>query len=493
MNRSALIPIVLAGIVSGCSTCPRAAWETRLHSHLNQMADRLTATLKPWNVPDRVFRVENFGAVADGLSINSRAINLAIQTCATGGGGVVLFSKGDYVSGTIDLKSGVMLELAAGARILASTNLADYPERVARRRTVMDSNMDMRQSLIFAEGCERVGIRGAGEIDGRGTHENFPGKQTIGPTPGRPFVLRIIDCKQVVLDGITLKDSPCWMQNYLNCEGLILQNLKVESQVNWNNDGIDIDGCRNVIVRGCWVNSEDDGLCFKGASLRPMESVLVENCQFYSTCNALKFGTDSQGDFRNVLVRNVEVGGPAADMRAINRRRAISGISWEVVDGGTLENVLATNVRIVRADTPLFLRLGNRGRVLPEMPKPKPGILRRVIFQDIAGEDNGARGSIFSGIPSARIENVVVRDMRINMAGGGTNIPPTTIIPEKEASYPEAKMFGVQVPAYGFWVRHARDVRFVDVDVTATNSDARPCLSSGGDTENIQLEGKTLR
>ena len=172
------------------------------------MADKLTAALKPWSVPPRVCRAEDFGAVADGQSINSQAINHAIQTCAANGGGVVLFSKGDYVSGTIDLKSGVMLELAAGARILASTNLADYPERVARRRTVMDSNMDMRQSLIFAEGCERIGIRGAGEINGRGTHENFPGKQTIGPTPGRPFLLRIIDCKQVVLDGITLKIRP---------------------------------------------------------------------------------------------------------------------------------------------------------------------------------------------------------------------------------------------------------------------------------------------
>jgi polygalacturonase len=233
MNRSALITIVLAVIISGCSTFPRAAWETRLHSNLNQMADQLTATLKPWCVPARVFRVEDFGAVADGRSINSQAINRAIETCAATGGGVVLFSKGDYVSGTIDLKSGVMLEVPAGARLLASTNLADYPDRVAQRRTVMDSNMDMRQSLIFAEGCERIGIRGAGEIDGRGTRENFPGKQTIGPTPGRPFLLRIIDCKQIVLDGITLKDSPCWMQNYLNCEDLILQNLKVESQVNW--------------------------------------------------------------------------------------------------------------------------------------------------------------------------------------------------------------------------------------------------------------------
>jgi polygalacturonase len=482
---------MLVSIMYSCSTQTRADWDGRLHTDLNRMADKLTATLKPWIVPDKVFRVDDFGAVADGVSINTAAINRAVATCAASGG-VVLFSKGDYVSGTIDLKSGVMLEIAAGARLLGSTNLADYPDHVAKRRTVMDSNMDMQQSLIFAEGCERIGIRGAGVIDGRGLQRHFPGKATTGRTLGRPFLLRVIDCKKIVLDGITLKDSPCWMENYLNCEDLILQNIKVENQANGNNDGIDIDGCRNVIVRGCFINSEDDGMCFKGASLRPTENVLVENSKFYSTCNAVKFGTDSQSDFRNVLVRNCEVGGPATDLRALTLRRAISGISWETVDGGTVENVLATNVHIVRAESPLFLRLGDRGRGLPEMPKPKLGILRRVVFENITGEDCGGRGSVFSGIPTARIQDVVVRKVRISMSGGGKVLPPGTVIAEKEAAYPEAAMFGPQLPAYGFWVRHARNVQFSDVLVTSQTPDTRPPFASGGDTENITADGKQL-
>ncbi len=492
MNRSAFALFVLAGLISNCPAQNSPAWEGELHASLNQMADHLTATLKPWVVPDRVYRVENFGAVADGQSINTAAINHAINACSTNGGGTVLFSQGDYVTGTIDLKSGVMIEVAAGARLLGSTHLADYPDRVAKRRTVMDSNMGMNQSLIFAEGCERIGIRGAGEINGRGAQRNFPGETTGGPTPGRPFLLRVIDCRKIVLDGITLKDSPCWMENYLNCEDLILQGIKVENQANGNNDGIDIDGCRNVIVRDCFINSEDDGMCFKGASLRPTENVLVENSKFYSTCNAVKFGTDSQGDFRNVLVRNVEIGGPSAGMRALHPRPAISGISWEAVDGGTVENVLATNVHIVRADSPLFLRLGNRGRVLPESPKPGPGVMRRVVFEDITGEDNGGRGSVFSGIPSAQIEDVVVRHVRIAMAGGGKETPPGAVIPENEAVYPESSNFGPQLPAYGFWVRHARDVHFIDVHVTPMKPDARPLFSTGGDTQNITVDGKPL-
>ena len=152
----------------------------------------------------------------------------------------------------------------------------------------------------------------------------------------------------------------------------------------------------------------------------------------------------------------------------------------------------ATNVHIVRADSPLFLRLGNRGRVLPEMSKPPPGILRRVMFGNITGEDNGLRGSIFSGIPLAQIEDVVVRNLRISMAGGGAEISAGTAIPEKDSAYPEAAMFGPQAPACGFWVRHARGVRFVDVSVTPKNPDARPCFSSGGDTPNLTINGKPL-
>ena len=467
-------------------------WEGDLQVKLNQMGSRLTASLKPWDMPNKVFRVDDFGAVGDGRSINTRAINRAIEACSEQGGGVVLFSKGDYVTGTIDLKSGVMVEVAARSRILGSTSLADYPDRAAKRRTVMDSNMDMRQSLIYAEGCERIGIRGAGEINGRGTLENFPGKETSGKTPGRPFLMRIIDCKTIVIDSITLKDSACWMQNYLNCEDLILQNVTVDNQANSNNDGIDIDGCRNVIVRHCSINSEDDGLCFKGASMRPMENVLVENSRFYSTCNALKFGTDSQGDFRNVLVRDVEVGGPALNQRALKRRRATSGISWEIVDGGTLENVLVDGVNIVRSDSPIFLRLGNRGRTLPEMPKPTPGNLRRVVLQNITGEDNGSRGSIFTGIPSARIQDVIVRNMKLSMAGGGKVMPAGTTMPEKQSTYPDAKMFGKEVPAYGFWVRHASGVEFIDVRITPLKPDPRPCFLSGGDTENLTVDGKPL-
>ena len=471
--------IAPAGIAASvCGVAP--AWAGQLRRDLDAMALDLTRTLRAWPVPQRVFRPEAYGLVAGALA--TQAIQRAIDACAAAGGGVVRLAQGDYVSGTIDLRSGVMLEVAEGCRLLASTDLNDYPIRQARRLTVMDSNMGMNQSLIFAEGCERIGICGKGTIDGRGTQSNFPGEDTPGPTPGRPFLIRVLDCKQVVIADIHLRDAPCWMQNYLNCEDLLIDGIHVDNQANHNNDGLDIDGCRRVIVRNSFINSEDDGLCFKGASQKPTENVLVENSQFFSSCNALKFGTDTQGDFRNILVRNVVVGGSADDMRSLNRRKADGGISWEVVDGGTVERVLVHDAHIVRSESPLFLRLGDRGRVRPEQPHPAPGSLHHVVFDRITGEDNGMRGSFFTGIDDKPIEHVLLQDIDIKMAAATGPAASPADIPEDRGAYPDPHMFSKVMPAYGLWARHLHQLTLLRVRFVSAGEEARPMILAGAGT-----------
>ncbi|KQY11822.1 hypothetical protein ASD28_04110 [Massilia sp. Root133] len=485
LRAALLAPWLLPAVARGAACAGRrvrgAGWADALRRDLDAMADELTRTLRPWAVPDKVFVPEAYGLRTGELA--TPAIRRAVDACAAAGGGIVRLAQGDYVSGTIDLRSGVMLEVAEGARLLASTDLKDYPERRARRPTVQDSNMGMNQSLIFAEGCTRVGVRGKGLIDGRGTPDNFPGQETTGATPGRPFLIRMLDCSQVVIADIRLKDSPCWMQNYLNCDNLIVDGIHVENQANHNNDGIDIDGCRRVIVRNCFISAEDDALCFKGASQRPIDQVLVEHCRLYSTCNALKFGTDSQGDFRNVLVRHVEVGGPAADMRAMKRRKADGGISWETVDGATVERVLVHDAHIVRAESPLFLRLGDRGRVRPEQARPQPGRLRRIVFDRITGSDNGRRGSFFTGVPGHAIEDVLLRDVDLPMTATTEPAIRQQDIPEAPAGYPDPHMFSPVMPAYGLWTRHVRRLTLQRVRFTTTGPDPRPMLLAGPDAD----------
>ena len=476
---------LLAGILVPVGAEPAADWETTLRANLDGMAAQLESTLKPWPVPARTFAAESCGAVADGATLDTMALQKAIDACSAAGGGTVLLSKGDYVSGTIELKSGVMLEIAKGSRLLASAKLADFPARVPVHTTIMDTYYRVTTSLIYAENCDRVGICGEGEIDGRG--RSFSGPTTSGPMPGRPFLLRFVECRNVVMDGIHLRNAAAWMEDYLACDNVILQNLHVENQANGNNDGIDMDGCHNAVIRDCFINAEDDGLCFKGASGRTMENILVERCKIYSTCNPLKFGTDSQGGFRNALIRNVDLGSPTADMPSLIRRPSRAGIAWESIDGGDVENLVCTKVHIDHAQAAIFLRLGKRDRVVPGQPKVKSA-LHHIVFDDITAENCTNIGSIITGVPSARVEDVVLRNVHASVAGKGRIQGPK---PEKEAQYPTVAMFG-QSPAYGFWIRHAQNIAFFNVTTTPIAPDPRPAFVNGPDTANVTLDGKPL-
>ena len=449
------------------------AWYGELKSNLARMADTLTRNLTGWQEKEAVFTPENEG-YANGLATSY--IQSAIDRASSSGGGTVLLSSGEYITGTLVMKSNVCLKVGEGARLLASTDLNDFPEHPAKRFTVQDAHMGMNQALIFAEAAENICLCGPGEIDGRGTQDNFPGGETQHGTPGRPFLIRFVDCAGVHVHDITLRDAACWMENYFNCESVLLERLTVRNQANYNNDGIDIDGCRNVIVRDCDVMSGDDALCFKGASERELKNVLVENCFLYSSCNAFKVGTDTQGDFRSVLVRNCRIGGVAEDLRGIKHPCSDSGVSLEMVDGGTLENFLITDIDIRRAWSPLFMRLEDRGRVKPGAPKPNPGHLRRVIIEHVTGCDNGPRGSYFIGVPEKSIEDVIINDVDIVQFPSEKPVLNADSIGELKGIYPDAHMIDDlgDSPAYALWARHIRNLTLVDYKVTPTNPDPRP-------------------
>ena len=368
--------------------------------------------------------------------------------------------------------------IGKGARLLASTDLSDFPEHHAKRLTVQDTSMGMHQSLIYAEGCENVCICGEGEIDGRGQPANFPGEETAQGTPGRPFLIRMIDCKDVHICDITLRNSPCWMQNYLNCERLLVERITVRNHANYNNDGIDIDGCRDVIVRGCSIHSGDDACCFKGASQRNLERVLVEDCELYSACNAFKVGTDTQGDFRDVLVRNCRIGGLEHDPSCLKHASSDSAISLEIVDGGTLEDFLLTNLTIARAWSPIFLRLENRGRVKPGDPTPPIGHIRRIAIAHVTGEACGPRGSYMIGIPERPIGEVLLRDVQIAQRASQKPVIGENQIGELRGVYPDAHMIDDlgDAPAYALWARHVHGLTLCDYAVTPEDGEARPAF-----------------
>jgi polygalacturonase len=492
MKQKTIPALIVTGIILfGCTN--HVSWEKELVLKLNSLADSLVTNLKEWEVPDHRFEVEDFGAVADGKTMNTHAIQKAIDKCTEEGGGQVLFSKGDYVTGTVVLKSNVMLKIDKGARIIGSIDISDYPHKIETFKSIMSERYEFKQSLIFAEKQENVGICGEGEIYFRGEIEHFPGPETILKIVDRPLGIRMIQCNNVVVKDILLHNSAAWMQNYLYCENLIFDDIEVINLANYNNDGLDIDGCRNVIVRKCNIISGDDAMCFKGASSRITENILIENCTFLTNCNGLKIGTDTQGSFRKMIARKLVLGTVPDTLYSIKGHEASTGITLVTVDGGNVEDIYITDISINRARCPVFLRIGNRGRVMNGVAKPSPGQLKNIVINGVNGEHNFTQGSFISGITGHEIEDIIIRNMHITMTGGGTPEMAQSPVVEDEGGYPDAHEFSINgLPSYGFYIRHAENILLENVQISPQEKDARPAFKSGGNIQCVVINGENF-
>ncbi len=471
----------------------RLNWKKKLQKKLVHLADSLSSNLQAFKVADSVFLVDEYGAISDGQTLNTLQIQKAIDACHESGGGTVLFSKGDYLTGTMVLKSNVVIKVDKGSRIVGSKYLKDYPEHIEGFRSIMSEYYEFRQSLIYAENAENIGICGEGEIYFSGEKKNFPSPQTVGKIDGRPLGMRIMRCKNIVLKDIFLHNSAAWMQNYVDCKNLLFDGMKVVNHANFNNDGIDIDGCVNVIVRNCFINSEDDAMCIKGAGGKPTENVLIENSTFYSVCNAFKIGTDTQGDFRNIICRNITLGGVPDSLVSLRGHEASTGITIETVDGGNVESILMSDITINQARCPIYIFIGNRLRIIPEWKATKPGYLQYVIIKNVKGVGNKRQGSLISGSRLQSVENVVIRNMDLQME----NATDTTLfykpVNPREDIYPDAQNYSKNgLPGYGFFVRNATDVILDNVSIKTNNPDPRPCFVSGEGVKNIKVNKKTF-
>jgi polygalacturonase len=428
-------------------------------------------------------RVTDFGARGDGTTADTKAIQTAIDACSEHGGGVVLVPAGTYLTGPLRLKSHVELRLSGGATILGSPHLSDYlngqtppPSRKSKLPIPPGSNPPNPLCVIGADDAEDIAITGPGSINGNGGSPEYDRGDN---DPFRPFILVFRNCRDVRVSDVTLRDSGMWVQFYRRCRRVRINGVRVYSHANLNNDGLDIDSS-DVNVSDCVIDSDDDGICLKSHDAEPCQNVTVSNCVVASNCNAIKFGTASTGGFRDITIQNCSIR-PASEHRQRAWKDTISGLSLEMVDGGVMDGIAISNITMTGVQTPIFIRRGARAH-------PGHQALRNVIISNITARSDSPISNSITGIPDALVENVKLSHIILNCPGGGTAAMASRTVPENIRGYPENRMLGPSLPAFGFYVRHVRNLTLDDIQLHLLNPDERPALVFD-DVQQLRLTG----
>ena len=474
------------------------------------------------------YDVRRYGARGDGTTLDTAAVNAAVNAAAAAGGGTVFFPAGTYACHSVHLRSHVTLYLDAGATLAAAPPTAaesyDPPEPNRFDPYEDFGHSHFHNSLIWGEYLTDVAILGPGMIDGshglargngtdpsqvgagmvgaptpRRTHRKAASKPTSKPTTRPPGdfgypnprdtlpagvgnkAIALVLCRNVLLRDFTVKAGGHFALLATGDDRLTIDNVTVDT----NRDGFDVDSCRTVRISNCLVNSpHDDGICLKAdfalGHARPCQEVTITNCQVSGfDCPTLldgrrlhgggtgriKFGTESNGGYKNITVSNCVFD-------------SCLGLALETVDGGPLEDVAIDNITMRHiVNSPIFLRLGARLRGPAE--STVTGTLSRVSISNVVVYDADPKyASIIAGVPGHPVTDVKISHVQIFARGGArdTRDWATTRPAEREDGYPEPGMFG-PTPAYGFYVRHAAGVTFDDVALHVAHEDLRPAFA----------------
>lgn len=448
------------------------------------------------------FDVRQYGATGDGKTLDTDAVNRAIDAAAAAGGGVVYLPAGIYLCFSIHLKSQTHLYLEQGCTIQAAdsplpgqqTGYNGGKYDAAEPNTPWETYQDYghnhwHNSLIWGEGIHDFSITGPGVIYGKGLSFGANGPKRgdypifVAEQPGvgnKSIALK--NCRNVILRDFSILKGGHFGLLLTGVDNLTIDNLKIDT----DRDGMDIDCCQNVRVSNCSVNSPwDDGICPKSSYAlgyaRPTRNLTITNClvagsyvlgsvldgtfkkygegERVGRTGRIKCGTESNGGFINVTISNCVFEG-------------CLGYALESVDGALLEDFTITNTTMRDLYSgPIFMRLGRRLRGPKETTKV--GTMKRVLISNLCCFNAPHPGSILTGIPGNSIEDVKLSNIYIETVGGGTADMAKTVPPELEDGYPDPHRFG-PIPASGFFLRHMRNLEMSHVEIANAAPDVRP-------------------
>ena len=425
-----------------------------------------------------------FGISSDGVTLNTRSIQFAIDYIQQQGGGRLVFDVGRFLSGSIHLKSNVTIHLLEGAVLLGTLNPLDYERKGLT-------------AFILCHDQQNIAITGKGVIDGQGrevaknvvalVHKGLikdAFRNDRPEVPIRPMLIYFRECKNILISGVTMRNAAAWVQTYDQCKNLHVDSITVDSRAFWNNDGIDIVDCDSVAITNSYIDADDDGVCLKShdSTGAICQNVIVRNCTIRSSANGIKFGTASLGGFKNVKLINIKV---------FDTYR--SAVALEAVDGGFLENVEVDSLYVLNSGHAIFLRIGARRQsgsrleniriknVTAEIAATKPdaGYEYEGPIEDMPR--NISPPIIIAGLPGSLIKNVSFTNVELKHPGGGNPqfakilLNELDKVPEIPASYPEFSKF-IELPAWGIYIRHARGLQFNNLKLSCEKKDYRTAI-----------------
>jgi len=361
------------------------------------------------------YNILDYGAVGDGQVDDTAAIQRAIDTCTTAGGGMVLLPAGrTYLSGTVRLKSNVELHVERGAVLQGSSNLADYTVKLVvgalsgGEKLAGQAGANM---LITAEYAENIAFTGGGVIDGAG---RFFVAEDLGyiyrMKEGRPFTFFLLGCKNVTFRDITLRDGALWTLRLSGCEDILIHGMRIDNDLKLpNNDGIDLDRCRNVRISDCHLVCGDDCIVLKAceetaAYGKGCENVTVTNCTLMSTSSALVVGCECREPMRNIVFDNCVI------------QSSHRGMAIRLSEASDVENVLFSNIIV---ETRIFHeKWWGRGEPIQVVALPWDdqrgiGRVRNIRFVNIVARSEN--GIYIEGWTPDRVEDILLENVRVEI------------------------------------------------------------------------------
>jgi hypothetical protein len=446
-----------------------------------------TVGMEPWDV-------RRFGAKGDGQTLDTVAVQAAIDSCHSAGGGLVVFQPGlTFLIGTIYLKDHVYLQLEPNSTILGSDNLADYGNDVGLNPFYPET---IDPCLIYAKNATDIGIRGQGKIVGHT-------KNTFTPPPGgdaraakeRPMLIRFDTCSQISVSDVSLYRCGAWCMHLKNSSEISLRNVRIQND---KQDGFDLDSCQNVSISDCHLDCGDDAIAITtSVKDRPARNITITNCLLKSRCAGIRFGPLSKGDFENISVSN-----------CIFYDCILGGIKLGVFEGATIRNCVFDNLVMDQVSAPISIFVAtwpSIGSTEPNPPMMPPGKIHDLQFRGIRAvtrpgppnaHPDGDSTMFFQGHPQSSVENILLEDINITFSGGGTLeqanrrviVDMDKIDYRKDGYWTDHKTTWGIPPAYGLYARHLKGLTLKNVTFQLAVPDQRSAIACF-DSEDILIFG----